>query len=86
MSPKLINGSIAPRGLDGGTELPLGARWRATRIEAEDTAGRKALVEEVRGQGWRWEVRWLGKIWIGQGLSKAAAIDAATRTMRGEGS
>lgn len=76
-----------PRGLSGGTERP-GPTWRATRLEAEDKATlTKALVEEIRGAGWRYRVNRgvVGVIAEGERLSKERALAAATRAMERAG-
>jgi hypothetical protein len=75
-----------PRGLSGGASQP-GPRWRPTRIEAEDkSAMTVAIVEEVRGQGWRYVVTCASRV-VGSGnrLSKERAIAAATRAMERRG-
>lgn len=91
MRPKLITSSMTPRGLSGGAETSAGSRWRPTRLETSDKATlTRAVVEEVRGHGWRWNA-WRGTVLIGVGgllerLSKDQAIEAAMRAMRGEAS
>lgn len=75
-----------PRGLSGGAAQPE-ARWRTTRLEAEDKGTQtRAVVEEVRGVGWRYCVARAGSILgSGEGLSKERALVEARSAMQRRG-
>lgn len=79
-------GRFQPRGLSGGT-AQRGPNWRSTRIEAVDkAAGIRAVVEEVKGLGWRYDVTGGHCAAVsGSGLSKEQAIADATRAMERRG-
>ena len=67
---------------------PAALSWRAKRIEADDKPLLvRVVVEEIRGQGWRWRMTRYGLVHddLGHGecLSKLEALAAAERAFAG---